>query len=188
MWADDGENFELGLSELRLGGVGRTNLAEAWIHQNLEELRLPSLEASASFISRRNLSTPLQRSSYFSERQMSIVISGNIFQFLEIERDDFWVQRYELLLLDIISGLVWNDGDFCREIFLTSHAICKVSLVILKRKSLTVSATVSICKFSQSSLPTSPRDLARKRQQASDWFTRFPSTCKHGIWFIGMPW
>lgn len=53
---------------------------------------------------------------YFSSRQMSVVVSCNVLQFLEIERNDFRVERDEFLLLDIIVGLVRHDGDFWRRI------------------------------------------------------------------------
>lgn len=53
---------------------------------------------------------------YFSQGQVTVVISSNILQFLEIERDDFVVQSRQLLLLDIIVWLVWNDGDFWSKI------------------------------------------------------------------------
>lgn len=53
--------------------------------------------------------------SYFSQGQVAVVISSNILQFLKIERDDFVVQSRQLLLLDIIVWLVWNDGDFWRK-------------------------------------------------------------------------
>lgn len=57
---------------------------------------------------------------------------------------------------------------------------------LLRRKSLMVSTTMSICKSSQGVAPQRPTVLARKRAMEMLWCTRFPSTSSTGIWPMGI--
>lgn len=48
-----------------------------------------------------------------AQRQVAAVLLGDHLQLLQVERNDLVVQRHQLLLLDIIIGLVRHDGDLC---------------------------------------------------------------------------
>lgn len=52
---------------------------------------------------------------YFFVCKIAIIFLGNVFQFLQVEWNNFLIQSDEFLLFDFIIRLVGDNSDFCKS-------------------------------------------------------------------------